>query len=121
MEKEELLQKLTKVNADRVKFYDEKLKELKLTEEQFALNVELQKQLTNEFDNQIKKVSKLKKFWDIINGNKTIIGSVTLLILQAIPIPEPYKSISLGVVSLLTGAAFTSHVKKGYFREDKGQ
>jgi hypothetical protein len=68
-----------------------------------------------------KKVSGLKKFWGVLNGNKTIIGSIILLILQPIPIPEPYKAISIGVVSLLTGAALTSHIEKGFFKANKGQ
>ena len=67
------------------------------------------------------KVSKLKKFWAILNGNKTIIGSIVLAVLQYMPIPEPYKAVSIGVVSILTGAALTSHIQKGFFRADKGQ
>jgi hypothetical protein len=68
-----------------------------------------------------KEDSKFKKFWNVLNGNKTIIGSMILVILQAVPIPEPYKTVSIGVVSLLTGAALTSHIQRGFFRADKGQ
>jgi hypothetical protein len=68
-----------------------------------------------------KKESKLKKFWNVLEGNKTIIGSITINILAFCPIPEPYKTIVIGSISLLTGAAFISHAKKGYFTETKGQ
>lgn len=68
-----------------------------------------------------KEDSKLKKFWNMLNGNKTIIGSIALNVLYFVPIPEPYKQISVLVISLLTGAALTSHIKKGYFGQDKGQ
>jgi hypothetical protein len=67
------------------------------------------------------KENKLKTFWKKLDGNKTIIGSMLLVVLQAIPIPEPYKTVSIGLVTLLTGAALTSHIQKGYFKADKGQ
>jgi hypothetical protein len=68
----------------------------------------------------VKKVSKLKKFWDILDGNKTIIGSMTLAILQPIPIPEPYKTVSIVVVCLLTGLSLKDHIDKGFFKANKG-
>jgi hypothetical protein len=67
------------------------------------------------------KFTKLKKFWNVLNGNKTIIGSMILVVLQAVPIPELYKTISMSIVTLLTGAALTSHIQKGFFKYDKGQ
>lgn len=70
---------------------------------------------------ETKSESKLRKFLNVLDGNKTIIGSITLAILQAVPIPEPYKTVSIGIISLLTGAALTSHIQKGYFRQDKGK
>lgn len=69
----------------------------------------------------IKKDSGWKKFWKMLDGNKTIIGSITLNILGLVPIPEPYKSISMGVVTLLTGAALKHHIEKGFFKTTKGQ
>lgn len=72
-------------------------------------------------EKEVEKESKLKKFWQVLNGNKTIIGSMILAILQPIPIPEPYKTVLIGVVMILTGAALTSHIQKGFFKVDKGR
>jgi hypothetical protein len=61
-----------------------------------------------------------KKVWDALNGNKTIIGLLTLNVLEYVPIGEPWKSIVTVVVSALTGASAAHHIQKGYFRTDKG-
>ena len=42
------------------------------------------------------KISKLKKFWNILNGNKTIIGSMVINVLAFMPIHEPIKTIVIG-------------------------
>ena len=63
----------------------------------------------------------LKALWQRLEGNKTIIGSNIITILVACPIPEPYKTISIIIVGSFTGVAFADHVKKGYFRKDKGK
>jgi hypothetical protein len=68
-----------------------------------------------------KKDSWFKKIWKILEGNKTIIGSITLNILVLIPISEPYKTIVIGIITLLTGAALKSHIDKGFFNQNKGQ
>jgi len=41
---------------------------------------------------EAKPESKLKRFWKILDGNKTIIGSITLTVISVVPIPEPYKT-----------------------------
>ena len=61
-----------------------------------------------------------KKTWNILDGNKTIIGSIAINILAFCPIPEPVKTVVIGSVSILTGAAFINHAKKGYFTTEKG-
>jgi hypothetical protein len=62
----------------------------------------------------------LKRIWAILNGNKTIIASTLLLIATNVPIPEPYKTIIVGLLTLLAGGAAAHHVAKGYLRADKG-
>ena len=62
----------------------------------------------------------MKKFWQKLDGNKTIIGSNLIALIALLPIPEPYKTISLAGIGLITGIAFKSHVKKGYFKSNKG-
>jgi hypothetical protein len=66
----------------------------------------------------------LKKIWDWINGNKTIIGSLLLAASgqwgsQVIPNQNLLTLIN-GVIVLLTGASLVHHVKKGYFTTKKG-
>jgi len=63
----------------------------------------------------------MKNLLKRLNGNKTIIGSNIITLLVITPIPEPYKTILISVVGLLTGIAFKDHIKKGYFKTDKGQ
>ena len=53
------------------------------------------------------KESRWNIFWQRMNGNKTMILSIIFGVVQACPIPEPYKSIALS----LLGAA---GVKTGY-------
>jgi len=66
------------------------------------------------------KTNWVKKIWQMLNGNKTIIASTLLLIAANVPIPEPYRSIIIGILSLLGTGSLAHHVQKGYFRTDKG-
>ena len=68
----------------------------------------------------MEKTNWLKKIWQMLNGNKTIIASMLLLVATNVPIPEPYRSIIIGILTLLTGGAAAHHVAKGYLRTDKG-
>jgi hypothetical protein len=64
--------------------------------------------------------TKLQKVWAWLDGNKTIIGSTTIAILEACPIPQPVKGIIISVMALITGASVVHHYQKGYFSTKKG-
>ena len=61
--------------------------------------------------------------WKWLDGNKTIIGSILLLVTTV-----PAVGTALGgsllvvqtIIGLLTGASLAHHVKKGYFKTNKG-
>jgi len=69
---------------------------------------------------EVEKAKWYKRIWQILNGNKTIIASMLLLIATNVPIPEPFKSIIVGILSLLGGGALAHHAVKGYFSPNKG-
>jgi hypothetical protein len=62
-----------------------------------------------------------QRFWAILNGNKTIIASTLLLIATNVPIPEPWKTIIVGILSLCGATALGHHIEKGYFTTEKGK
>jgi hypothetical protein len=63
----------------------------------------------------------LKKIWKILNGNKTLICTSLLALLEKFPIiPEPYKTIIITILTVLGGASLIHHVQKGYFTPEKG-
>ena len=68
----------------------------------------------------MEKTNWLKKIWQMLNGNKTVICSMLLLIATNVPIPEPYKTIIVGLLSLLGTGSLAHHISKGYLRTDKG-
>jgi len=74
-----------------------------------------------KFTAEVPKSNWLKRIWQILNGNKTIISSTLLLIATNVPIPEPYKTIIVGILTLLAGGSLAHHVQKGYFTSDKGK
>jgi len=61
-----------------------------------------------------------KTFWQWADGNKTIILSVALLVVEKTPIPEPVKSIVSGILIALGATALGHHAYKGYFTTKKG-
>lgn len=66
----------------------------------------------------------MKKIWQWLNGNKSIIGSLLLAATGLTPVkniisPDMMPFIQ-GGISLLTGAALIDHYKKGYFSTKVG-
>lgn len=66
----------------------------------------------------------LKKTWDYLNGNKTIICMTTATILQqainaGILSDSKALSFAIGVSITLGTGSLAHHVKKGYFRANK--
>lgn len=62
----------------------------------------------------------LKKLWDGLDGNKTILGMTIVAILQKFPLPEPYHSILLGLIAIFTGYSAKQHFyNKQMWRPDK--
>jgi hypothetical protein len=62
----------------------------------------------------------LKDLWLRLDGNKTLIGTAILGILQAFPLAQPYQAIAMALVGLLTGVSAVHRYKKGYFGTEKG-
>lgn len=60
-----------------------------------------------------KKETAWHKFWQRLDGNKTIILGIVFSIIQACPINEPYKAIILGVLGLLGGKTLYDHINNG--------
>jgi len=64
----------------------------------------------------------MKNVWLWLSGNKTIIGSILLLI-TTIPAIGAFLGTALVVIQtiigILTGASLISHAKKGYFSTKK--
>jgi len=64
----------------------------------------------------------MKNIWNWLNGNKTIIGSILLLI-TTIPTIGTALGASLlviqTIIGIITGASLVHHVKKGYFTTKK--
>lgn len=66
----------------------------------------------------------LKKAWAWMDGNKTIIGTGILLVLDqfgALVIPLPILTVVTWTVAALTGASLVHHAQKGYFTTNKGK
>ena len=64
----------------------------------------------------------MKNIWNWLSGNKTIIGSILLLV-TTIPVVGTALGGSLlviqTIIGILTGASLISHAKKGYFSTKK--
>ena len=64
----------------------------------------------------------MKNFWNWLSGNKSIIGSILLLI-TTIPVVGTALGGSLlviqAIIGLLTGASLIDHARKGYFSTKK--
>lgn len=53
------------------------------------------------------------KTYNFLNGKKTIIGNIGLLIFDKAPIPEPYKSIGITFFGYLSGIGVAHKIAKG--------
>ena len=62
----------------------------------------------------------LKRFWKMLDGNKTIVCTTLLIIVDKVPIPEPYKGIAEAILIALGATALGHHAYKGYFTTKKG-
>jgi len=64
----------------------------------------------------------MKNIWNWLSGNKTIIGSILLLV-TTIPVVGTALGGSLlviqTIIGILTDASLISHAKKGYFSTKK--
>ena len=56
------------------------------------------------------------RFWMRMNGNRTLILSMIATTVSLTPVPEPYKSISLGILALLGAKTGYEHIKNGAFK-----
>lgn len=56
------------------------------------------------------------KFWQRMNGNRTMILSIVATGISFTPVPEPYKAILLGIISIAGGTTLVQHVKNGGFK-----
>lgn len=68
----------------------------------------------------------MKKIWDLLNGNKTIIFNTTAGLLQYAVANQLLADSSgikwtIGVLFTLGGGSLIHHAKKGYFKRNKGQ
>lgn len=62
----------------------------------------------------------LRKLWAGMDGNKTIIGMTLITILTNLPLPQPYQSILLALITIFTGVSAKQHfVDKQMYRTDK--
>ena len=65
---------------------------------------------------------KWKKFWQKLEGNKTLILSCIATTVSLSPVPEPYKAIVLTILGVLGAKTGYDHIKNGYFKpSEKGK
>lgn len=64
----------------------------------------------------------MKKIWNFLNGNKTIICAFVWLLLSKglIPISPEWQSVIEWVLMAATGGSLAHHVQKGYLTAEKG-
>jgi hypothetical protein len=65
----------------------------------------------------------LAKLWAGLDGNKTILGTTLFAVLTKFPLPEPYHSILITIISIWTGVSAYDHfkVKKMYSPGNTGR
>jgi hypothetical protein len=67
----------------------------------------------------------MKKTWDWLNGNKTIIFNTSASVLQQMVLSDIVPGskgvkFTIGVLFVLGGGSLVHHIKKGYFSRKKG-
>lgn len=67
----------------------------------------------------------MKKLWNILNGNKTIICSGTAALIQegirqGVIHDSKGLQFAISIILILGGGALIHHAKKGYFNSNKG-